>query len=205
MLSSVEIAASWVALGLTGRAMGEFWCSFYCAIHPTPRGRPLRGAGCNSRPLLFPDLPFTPRSRYQPARWRWGSVGGPRAGFAVIFSPNSTPHPAGARCAAPDALRSKWRHLTSRSPGACGGFPVKQGAPKNEVGAPFGIIASVYIGIFGQVSKYRHSPRILALLVERLTSMVLRSWVRFSGPTTFLGGALETPPPPFFRRVPAGW
>ena len=116
MLPSVEIAASWVALGLTGRAMGEFWRSLYCAIHPTPRGRPLRGAGCNSRPLLFPDLPFTPRRRYQPARWRWGSVGGPRAGFAVIFSTNSTPHRAGARCAAPDALRSKWRHLTSRSP-----------------------------------------------------------------------------------------
>ena len=50
------------------------------------------------------------------------------------------------------------------------GFPVKQGAPKNEVGAPFGIIASVYIGIFGQVPKYRHSPRILALLVEQVTS-----------------------------------
>ena len=125
MLSSVEIAASWVALGLTGRAMGEFWCSFYCAIHPTPRGRPLRGAGCNSRPLLFPDLPFTPRSRYQPARWRWGSVGGPRAGFAVIFSPNSTPHPAGARCAAPDALRSKWGPLTSRSPRTAGRLGAK--------------------------------------------------------------------------------
>ena len=48
-----------MAPGVTGRAKGDFGRSFNCAIHPTPRGRPLRGAKCILIPLGAPDLPLT--------------------------------------------------------------------------------------------------------------------------------------------------
>ena len=48
-----------MALGLSGRAKGSVWRNFQYKPHPTPRGRPLRGAKCILIPLGAPDLPLT--------------------------------------------------------------------------------------------------------------------------------------------------